>query len=220
MVFGCVPVLITLIRPLLCGKPVWNLNFRGNTNKRNRVSKMYQDVTTYEPCLVEIRDGMHLDESLCKQTKQTHDQNQTQTNTSNNAVQSSNLAVVDVLESLAPRHAEVLDSLARMQMGLAMNTTDTPQTPSSSNGGHAVDYGVFKEHCAARMISSSEKHLREMLKELIDHGLVESVRPTHETRQTPHTSRRYGITEVRVPKLCRFLIQYQLQLILEYASER
>uniref|UniRef100_A0A7S0GF41 Origin recognition complex subunit 2 winged-helix domain-containing protein n=1 Tax=Proboscia inermis TaxID=420281 RepID=A0A7S0GF41_9STRA len=186
----------------------------GVVGYRRRI-QLFVDVT-YEPCPMEIRNGMQLDESLCKQTKQTHDHNQTNTN----AVKSSNLAVIDFLESLAPRHAEVLDSLARMQMGLAMNTTDTPQTPSSSNGGHAVDYGVFKEHCAARMISSSEKHLREMLKELIDHGLVESVRPTHETRQTPHTSRRYGITEVRVPKLCRFLIQYQLQLILEYASER
>mmetsp|Transcript_54296 Transcript_54296/g.63453 ORF Transcript_54296/g.63453 Transcript_54296/m.63453 type:complete len:812 (-) Transcript_54296:113-2548(-) len=182
-------------------------------------SWLWQDVTTYEPCLVEIRDGMHLDESLCKQTKQTHDQNQnqTQTNTNNNVVKTSNLAVNDVLESLAPRHAEVLDSLARMQMGLAMNTTDTPQT-SSSVGGHAVDYGVFKEHCAARMISSSEKHLREMLKELIDHGLVESVRPNTRTNETPTTAgvdHRTGTEALRIPHS-----KDQLQLILEYANKR
>lgn len=75
------------------------------------------------------------------------------------------VAVAKVLESLAPRHAEVVQLLATLQR---------------SRNSEPVSFATLKSQCASKMLTSSDSQLRNMLKELSDHGIV-SVRTDEET---------------------------------------
>jgi len=77
--------------------------------------------------------------------------------------------VIGVLESLAPRHAEVLQILARLQLDLE----------SQSKSGAAtdymwIDYVKLREQCKARCVVNKDGQLRDFISELYDHGLIET----------------------------------------------
>ena len=68
--------------------------------------------------------------------------------------------VVEVLKNIAPRHAEVVQILARLQLG--------------QKQGKWVDYAVFLEQCKARYVVSKASQLQPYLMELKDHRLITS----------------------------------------------
>jgi origin recognition complex subunit 2 len=84
----------------------------------------------------------------------------------NNATETSIFAV---LTSLAPRHAESLQQLASLQL-----------SSSSADDGNEigeeiwVDYTALRSQCGLKCIVSTDNQLRYFLKELSDHGIVES----------------------------------------------
>jgi hypothetical protein len=70
--------------------------------------------------------------------------------------------VLHVLKSLAPRYAEVLQTLARLQLDIPSQEEDT-----------WIDYIVFRDKCKAECIVTKDTQLRNFLTELVDHGLLE-----------------------------------------------
>jgi origin recognition complex subunit 2 len=66
---------------------------------------------------------------------------------------------LEVLKNLAPRHAEVVQILARLQMG-----------QSQIDGW--IDYLVFRQECKTKCAISKDSQLRAFLVELNDHRLI------------------------------------------------
>ena len=100
-------------------------------------------VNTHLPFLEELKDGP-----------------QTTTVKKNQKIRSTQkrgVAVLQVLSSLAPRHTEVLQLLVSMQQNNANNVTL---------------YSSLKEDCQAKMITTSETSLRNILTELCDHEII------------------------------------------------
>lgn len=73
-----------------------------------------------------------------------------------------NVGITHILTSLAPRHAEVLQELAILQ------------SESLTKTGH--DYVVYKtllRSCQTKMFVNTDHNLRNILRELMDHHVVE-----------------------------------------------
>lgn len=68
-----------------------------------------------------------------------------------------------VIRSLAPRHAEIVHQLAEMQLD------QTSQTGSLA----FVEYKALKKLCTEKMIINKESEFQSMIKELMDHGIVQ-----------------------------------------------
>jgi len=68
-------------------------------------------------------------------------------------------AVLKVLAYLAPRHTEVLQLLASMQLKSASKT---------------VPYGSWMNECLKKMLTASDTNLRTIMKELFDHKMIGS----------------------------------------------
>jgi hypothetical protein len=72
-------------------------------------------------------------------------------------------SIFAVLTSLAPRHAESLEQLASLQLNADGNEIE-----------EWVDYTALLRQCELKCIVSTDNQLRYFLKELSDHGIVES----------------------------------------------
>lgn len=66
-------------------------------------------------------------------------------------------AALKVLAYISPKHTEVLQVLATLQL---------------SSSPNSVSYDTFREECEKKMLISSDLSLRNILKELIDHHIV------------------------------------------------
>jgi hypothetical protein len=69
-----------------------------------------------------------------------------------------------VIRSIAPRHAEIVHQLAEMQLEKASQT---------GTNASFVEYKALKKTCTEKMIISKESEFQSMIKELMDHGIVE-----------------------------------------------
>jgi origin recognition complex subunit 2 len=88
--------------------------------------------------------------------------------------------ILDVLQNLAPRHTEVVQLLARLQV----------------NKNDWVDYFKYRERCKSACAINKDSQLRALLRELMDHGLV--------------VSRTEGSKEmVRIPFDLQEIIEFQ-----------
>ena len=120
--------------------------------------KSWRNVDTYRPYFEEVLALPQLNsEKKSKRIK-----------TKYKSTVSSALAV---LKCIAPRHTEVLQTLARLQ-----NTSSSKPT----------SYSTLKEECVKKMLTSSDTSLRGMLKELIDHRIVVKVEDERDVYYIPH----------------------------------
>ena len=81
-----------------------------------------------------------------------------------------------VLESIAPLHTEILQELAKLQLEVGKKKDSGVPSKSSSSQSSLpdfVEYATWKEKCSKGMLISKETDLRNMMKELIDHGMIE-----------------------------------------------
>jgi len=87
---------------------------------------------------------------------------------------------VEILKTLAPRHAEIVRILARMQLDITNTTTTTEAAATTTGkrtgtarGGRWIEYKKFLSECDKNFLSKS--HIRPMLSELKDHALVDTL---------------------------------------------
>ena len=66
--------------------------------------------------------------------------------------------ILDVLRGLAPRHTEVVQLLAQLQ----------------TKANEWVDYLQYRDRCKTACAVNKDSQLRQLMKELMDHGLVAS----------------------------------------------
>lgn len=71
--------------------------------------------------------------------------------------------VLEVLQSIAPRHAEVVQILARLQIGDGNGHSDNKW----------VEYAVFRDACKKNYVVKRESELQPYLRELQDHRLIQ-----------------------------------------------
>jgi origin recognition complex subunit 2 len=71
--------------------------------------------------------------------------------------------VMNVLQNIAPRHTEMLQILATLQLD-----------QQERSGGKWVEYGLFRDQCLSCYLASKELLLRPLLMELKDHRLIQS----------------------------------------------
>jgi len=72
------------------------------------------------------------------------------------------------LSSLAPRHTEVLKVLAQLQIAKARGS----QKSTKKSCFDCVQYKLLKENCVKEMVLSSDTDLKNIMNELLDHGMV------------------------------------------------
>jgi len=83
-----------------------------------------------------------------------------------------------VIRSIAPRHAEIVHTLAEMQIDKLVSLQQTAAKKNTSNGfsqhnTFSVEYKALKEKCTEKMIIHKETEFQSMINELVDHGIVE-----------------------------------------------
>eukprot|EP00571_Detonula_confervacea_P007930 CAMPEP_0172313678 /NCGR_PEP_ID=MMETSP1058-20130122/20750_1 /TAXON_ID=83371 /ORGANISM="Detonula confervacea, Strain CCMP 353" /LENGTH=1016 /DNA_ID=CAMNT_0013027375 /DNA_START=84 /DNA_END=3134 /DNA_ORIENTATION=+ len=107
----------------------------------------WKKVHTYRPYFEEVRCLPHA-ESSEKEMKRIISQKH-----------GAGSAVLKVLAYLAPKHTQVLQVLANLQL---------------SSSSYTVSYSAFRDACITKMLTSSDTNLRNILKELFDHNIVAS----------------------------------------------
>ena len=124
---------------------------------------IWKEVHTYKPYIEELKRGM-------EQIKDRHGKR------AKNAVTTNSGSICDVLYTIAPRHTEVLQTLATMQ--LKQNT--------------AILFTDFYKACVSKFLVISDATLREYMTELLDHTLMEKTRDGggKEWLKIPHTNAR------------------------------
>jgi len=127
-----------------------------STSASAHFSWIYQKVHTYRPYVTEL--------ALAPKKKVEKSRTKiTQSNESQRAL--------EVLKTLAPRHAEVVQILARLQLGaLSSNKQTTIQEPQPRA---RVAYADFREACKAACAVNKDAQLRSFMSELQDHGLID-----------------------------------------------
>lgn len=110
---------------------------------------MYIQVHTHRPYVKEL--------VMLEETKRTRSK---QAATRSQALAKSKTQFQGTLTSLAPRHAEAIQILARLQLSLPSNQT-------------WVNYVEFRKQCTNNCVVNKETNLATLLVDLIDHGLVQ-----------------------------------------------
>ena len=86
---------------------------------------------------------------------------------------------IEVLNTIAPRHKEVVQILARMQ--LQQQSKVSRGEGSGGGGGHKngnkqtgewVDYALLRSECKARCVINKHAQLNDFVTELEDHGII------------------------------------------------
>jgi len=78
-----------------------------------------------------------------------------------------------VIRSIAPRHAEIVHHLAEMQLEkVQANGTSNTSIQTMIHQTY-VEYKALKKLCTEKMIINKETEFQSMIKELVDHGIVE-----------------------------------------------
>ena len=92
--------------------------------------------------------------------------------------------VVEVLKHLAPRHAEIVKILAKLQL-------EAKKPSSHGKGRKWIDHKLYLKTCQDRMAINKDSQLRQYLSELSDHGLVVSkVQGSVEVVQIPYDDKK------------------------------
>jgi hypothetical protein len=78
-----------------------------------------------------------------------------------------------VIRSIAPRHAEILHQLAEMQIEKSSKEDLSSANNQPSFAMDYVEYKLWKKKCVEKMIISKESDLQNMMRELVDHGILE-----------------------------------------------
>lgn len=117
----------------------------------------WKKVHTYRPYLEEVK-GLPNTESSKKVKKN-----------KGNQKPGAATAILKVLAYLAPRHTEVLQGLAALQL---------------SNSSNSVSYNILRDDCMKKMLTSSDTQLRNIIKELSDHNMMGSEKDDEGIEQT------------------------------------
>mmetsp|Transcript_47803 Transcript_47803/g.57868 ORF Transcript_47803/g.57868 Transcript_47803/m.57868 type:complete len:256 (+) Transcript_47803:3-770(+) len=83
-------------------------------------------------------------------------------------------SILNVLNSIASRHSEVLKELATMQLQQSTTNNDAGGLPS--DGGFGVVYRKLLKSCEKKMFVTSDTNLRIMMRELTDHNIVQAMK--------------------------------------------
>lgn len=151
---------------------LWNSNVATAAN----FAWMHVQVHTHRPYTVELTTNMLIETTdVQRRTRETMRKNK-------ESVQ--NARVLDVLRNLAPRHAEVVQILARLQL---------KQQETKKNGGGVaaaaatgwVAFRDFSKSCQTACAVNKDTQLHLFLDELRDHGLV-STRDSSEFVRIPY----------------------------------
>lgn len=130
---------------------LWNVSTSAN------FSWIWKEVHTHRPYIEELA---MLSEDVRKKTAKLKNQETLSDHAADRAL--------EVLKNLAPRHAEVVQILARLQL---LSQTEALQLGQS----HAevwVDYLAFRTECKTKCAITKESQLRSFLVELKDHQLI------------------------------------------------
>ena len=90
-------------------------------------------------------------------------------------------SMIKVLQSLAPRHTSALMAQAKLQL--------------ISSDTHMVPYDEWKEKCYEEMIVTKEGELQSIMRELVDHGILE-VKTTSSSRSMHIPLNRSQLKEI------------------------
>ena len=71
-------------------------------------------------------------------------------------------SMIKVLQSLAPRHTRALMIQAKLQL-----------SATSSDVNNLVPYDEWKDRCYQEMVVTKEGELQAIMRELVDHGIIE-----------------------------------------------
>ena len=86
-----------------------------------------------------------------------------------------------VLKSIAPKHTDILRILGELQLSkssstsnsIGGDTTSTNSNPKTNGNEKYVTYTEWKTQCFNKMLTSKETEFKSMMKELIDHKIIE-----------------------------------------------
>jgi len=111
------------------------------------IFQLWESVTTYHPYHEEVFHGSS---------------NPASKNQKKEKVKQQSTGIQNILRSLAPRHAEVIKELASLQLA-----------QFEQNGQTLIPYKTLFKNCQRNMFISSDLALRNVLRELEDHHIVE-----------------------------------------------
>lgn len=141
---------------------------------------IWKSLTTFRPYFKELSKGEILAEQIFD------NKSKSQNMLVQKGGKSTMVGLSQILESLAPKHAEVLLELAALQIESHKKTNRN----DSSLGGKqrnnrrkkdselfvSVTYNELKDKCQQKMFVSSDANLRAVIREMSDHDIVETKR--------------------------------------------